>query len=73
MSVDAIRALPDESHNLLEPQFAGVVDFKGAAGGEAEVIYRKQDRFKGRLVGVVEQAVDEYVFAAETRWHALVA
>lgn len=31
----AVCALPDDSHDFVEPQFAGVVDFKGTAGGEA--------------------------------------
>jgi len=51
-------------HNFVEAQFARVVDFKGTASGEAEVIYRRQNRLKGRLVRVVERTIDEYVFTA---------
>ena len=71
--VDAVGALPDNPHDFVEAQFARVVDFKGTASGEAEVIYRKQNRVKGRLVRVVERTIDEYVFTAEAGWHASVA
>jgi hypothetical protein len=63
--VDTVGALFDDPHNLVEAQFAGVVDFKGTAGGEAEIIQRKQNGVKSRLVPVVERAIDEYVFVAE--------
>src|SRR5439155_26678110 len=42
--VDAAGALPDDPHTFVEAQVAGVVDFKGTAGCEAEVIQRKQNR-----------------------------
>jgi hypothetical protein len=71
--VDAVSAPPDDSHSFVEPLLTGVVDFKGTAGGEAEVMHRKQNRVKGRLIRVVERTIDEYVFAAEARWHVSVA
>jgi hypothetical protein len=71
--VNTVGALPYDSNNLVEAQFARVVDLKRTASGEAEVIYRKQNRVKGRLVRVVERTVDEYVFAAEAGGHASAA
>jgi hypothetical protein len=71
--VDAIGALSDNPHNFVEAQFAGVVEFLGTAGSEAEVMHREQNGFEDRFVRLVEWTIDEYVFAAEERRHGSAA
>jgi hypothetical protein len=67
--VDPVSALPNDARDFNEPCFAGVIDLERAASDEAEVIDREHNSVKDRSVRVVERAIDENVFTAQTSFH----
>ena len=65
--MDAIRALTDDAHDLLEPNYARVVELQRTAGDKPEIANRKDDRLEYGLVGVIKWAINENIFSREGR------
>ena len=59
---------PNDARDFSEPRFAGVIDFKRTAGDEVATD-REHNSVKDWFVRVVERAIDDNVFTAQTSLH----
>lgn len=64
--VNAKWALRNDPLYLFEPHLARIINLKCAPCSEAQFINGKNDGIEERFVGVVERAVDKYIFTASS-------
>lgn len=71
--VNSVGTQSYDARDLVESDFAGVIDLKRTTGYETEIMNDEDDSLKNGPVRIVERAIDEYVFAAKAGPHALFA
>lgn len=57
--MDAIAAALDQLHDFIDAHLARVVDFQGATGIEAAIVYGENRRPEQRSIAAVERTVDK--------------